>query len=168
MVRTSSAGRRLSWIRLVLASVGGADTRILAKAPVDAAEMTGRGIAALIPALFGGLAALISFRYAYSLPLPAAAAAGAGWAVVVLCFDLSLMTAAPDRGRAVRLRRPRLPDRKGYCRPALGVDISVANNEPVLRSLDVGLAMRRPPRGIACPLTRGRHTFMRNPLGLNQ
>jgi hypothetical protein len=99
-MRTSSAGRRLSWLRLVLASLGGADTRILAKAPVDAAEMTGRGIAALIPAVFGGLAALISFRYAYSLPLPAAAAAGAGWAVVVLCFDLSLMTTAPDRQRA--------------------------------------------------------------------
>jgi hypothetical protein len=64
--------------------------------------MTGRGIAALIPAVFGGLAALISFRYAYALPLPAAVAAGAGWAVVVLCFDLSLMTAAPDRGRASR------------------------------------------------------------------
>ena len=40
--------------------------------------MTGRGIAALIPAVFGGLAALISFRYAYWLPLPAAAAAGGG------------------------------------------------------------------------------------------
>ena len=68
--------------------------------------MTGRGIAALIPALFGGLAALISFRYAYSLPLGAAAAAGVGWAVVVLCFDLSLMTAAPDR-RACRPARSR-------------------------------------------------------------
>ncbi len=78
MGRTSSAGRKLSRIRFVLASLGGADTKILAKAPVDATEMTGRGIAALIPALFGGLAALISFRYAYSLPLLAAAAAGAG------------------------------------------------------------------------------------------
>src|SRR5690348_11028503 len=97
-----SAGRKLSRIRLVLASLGGADTKILSKARVDAAEMTGRGIAALIPALFGGLAALISFRYAYSLPLPAAAAAGAGWAVVVLCFDLSLMTTAPDRRRVSR------------------------------------------------------------------
>ena len=102
MGRTSSAGRKLSRIRFVLASLGGADTKILAKAPVDATEMTGRGIAALIPALFGGLAALISFRYAYSLPLLAAAAAGAGWAVVVLCFDLSLMTAAPDRRRISR------------------------------------------------------------------
>jgi hypothetical protein len=79
--------------------LGGADPRILAKARVDAPEMTGRGIAALIPAVFGGLAALICFRYAYALPLATAALAGAGWAVVVLCFDLSLMTAAPDRGR---------------------------------------------------------------------
>lgn len=102
MAITSPADRKLSRLRLVLASLGGADTRILAKARVDATEMTGRGVAALIPAVFGGLAALISFRYAYSLPLPAAAVAGAGWAVVVLFFDLSLMTAAPDRGRASR------------------------------------------------------------------
>ena len=102
MAETSSADRKLSWLRVILASLGGADTRILAKARVDGTEMTGRGIAALIPAFFGGLAALISFRYAFSLPLGAAAAAGIGWAVVVLCFDLSLMTAAPDRGRASR------------------------------------------------------------------
>jgi hypothetical protein len=81
----------------VLSVLGGADSEILARARVDAAEMTGRGLAALIPAVFGGLAALISFRYAYALPFGVAAAAGAGWAVVVLCFDLSLMTAAPDR-----------------------------------------------------------------------
>jgi Domain of unknown function (DUF4407) len=97
MVRASSARRKLSGLRRVLSALGGADSQILAKARVDAAEMTGRGIAALIPAVFGGLAALISFRYAYALPLGAAAAAGAGWAVIVLCFDLSLMTAAPDR-----------------------------------------------------------------------
>jgi hypothetical protein len=65
--------------------------------------MTGRGLAALIPAVFGGLAALISFRYAYSVPLASAAAAGIGWAAVVLCFDLSLMRAAPDRDRLSRL-----------------------------------------------------------------
>lgn len=97
MVRTSPTRRKLSGLRRVLSALGGADSQILAKARVDAAEMTGRGIAALIPAVFGGLAALISFRYAYALPLGAAAAAGAGWAVIVLCFDLSLMTAAPDR-----------------------------------------------------------------------
>ena len=103
MARSSPAGRKLSRLRRVLSVLGGADSEILAKARVDASEMTGRGIAALIPAVFGGLAALISFRYAYSLPLGAAAAAGAGWAVVVLCFDLSLMAAAPDRRRLSRL-----------------------------------------------------------------
>jgi hypothetical protein len=49
----TSAGRKLPRIRLVLAWLGGADTEILSMAPVDAAEMTGRSIAALIPALFG-------------------------------------------------------------------------------------------------------------------
>lgn len=49
---------------------------------VDVAEMTGQGIAALIPAVFGGLAALILFRSAYLL---------------------SPMTAAPDRRRLSRL-----------------------------------------------------------------
>jgi Domain of unknown function (DUF4407) len=97
MVRASPARRKLSGLRRVLSALGGADSQILAKSRVDAAEMTGRGIAALIPAVFGGLAALISFRYAYALPLGASAAAGAGWAVIVLCFDLSLMAAAPDR-----------------------------------------------------------------------
>lgn len=101
MARTS--GLKSSWWRRVLPTLGGADSRVLARARVDTAEMTGRGIAALIPAVFGGLAALISFRYAYSLPLAAAAAAGAGWAVLVLFFDLSLMTAAPDRPRLSRL-----------------------------------------------------------------
>ena len=97
MARSSSAAAKRSWLGRALSGLGGADSEILAKARVDAAEMTGRGIAALIPAVFGGLAALISFRYAYSLSLWAAAAAGVGWAMVVLCFDLSLMTAAPDR-----------------------------------------------------------------------
>jgi hypothetical protein len=97
MLRDSPTRRKISRLGRVLSALGGADSQILAKAQVDTAEMTGRGIAALIPAVFGGLAALISFRYAYSLPLGAAAAAAAGWAIVVLCFDLSLMTAAPDR-----------------------------------------------------------------------
>jgi hypothetical protein len=69
---------------------------------VDTAEMTSRGIAALIPAAFGGLAAVISFRYAYQLPPGAAAAAGGSWAVVVLLLDLSLMTSASDRRPAAR------------------------------------------------------------------
>jgi hypothetical protein len=103
MVRSSPTRRKLSRLRRTLSALGGADSQILAKARVDTAEMTGRGLATLIPAVFGGLAALISFRYAYSLPLGAAAAAGAGWAVVVLCFDLSLMTAAPDRRPLARM-----------------------------------------------------------------
>jgi hypothetical protein len=100
VARTS--GLEPSWLRRVLLALGGADSQILARARVDTAEMTGRGIAVLIPAVFGGLAALISFRYAYGLPLGAAAAAGAGWAAVVLCFDLSLMTSAPDRRPVAR------------------------------------------------------------------
>ena len=100
MARTS--GLKPSRLQRVLSVLGGADSQILARARVDTAEMTGRGIAALIPAVFGGLAALISFRYAYGLPLGAAAAAGAGWAAVVLCFDLSLMTSAPDRRPVAR------------------------------------------------------------------
>lgn len=96
-------GRTLSRFQRVFAALGGADIRILAEARADTTEMVGRGIAAVIPAVFGGLAALIAFRYAYSLPLAAAGAAGAGWAVVVLCFDLSLMTAPPDRRRLSRL-----------------------------------------------------------------
>ena len=102
MVRSSPTRRKLSWPRRVLSVLGGADSEMPARARVDAAEMTGRGLAALIPAVFGGLAALISFRYAYALPFGVAGAAGAGWAVVVLCFDLSLMTAAPDRRRVSR------------------------------------------------------------------
>jgi hypothetical protein len=100
VARTS--GLKPSRLQRVLSVLGGADSQILARARVDTAEMTGRGIAALIPAVFGGLAALISFRYAYGLPLTAAAAAGAGWAAVVLCFDLSLMTSAPDRRPVAR------------------------------------------------------------------
>ena len=70
---------------------------------MDITELRGRGIAALIPAIFGSLAAMIAFRFAYSLPLGAAAAVGAGWGVVVLCFDLSLMSVAAGQGRGVSL-----------------------------------------------------------------
>jgi hypothetical protein len=65
VARTS--GLKPSCLQHVLSVLGGADSQILARARVDTAEMTGRGIAALIPAVFGGLAALISFRYAYEL-----------------------------------------------------------------------------------------------------
>jgi hypothetical protein len=56
-----------SRLQRILSVLGGADSQILARARMDTAEMTGRGIALLIPAVFGGLAALISFRYAYEL-----------------------------------------------------------------------------------------------------
>ena len=56
MARTS--GLEPSWLRRLLLALGGADSQILARARVDTAEMTGRGIAVLIPAVFGGLAAL--------------------------------------------------------------------------------------------------------------
>jgi hypothetical protein len=58
VARTS--GLKPSRLQRVLSVLGGADSQILARARVDTAEMTGRGIAALIPAVFGGLAALIS------------------------------------------------------------------------------------------------------------
>jgi len=65
--------------------------------------MSGRGIAALIPALFACLAATAAFRYAYMLSLPAAAAVGGAWGLIVLMFDLSLMSAAPGRSVASRI-----------------------------------------------------------------
>lgn len=102
-MRAKPQGHGLSVFRRILSTLGGADSQILARARVDSTEMTGRGIAALIPAVFGGFAVVIAFRYAYALSGGAAAAAGAGWAFVVLCFDLSLMTAAPGRGRGSRL-----------------------------------------------------------------
>jgi hypothetical protein len=60
VARTS--GLKPSWLQRVLSVLGGADSQILARARAETAEMTGRGIAVLIPAVFGGLAALISFR----------------------------------------------------------------------------------------------------------
>lgn len=93
----------LSRLQRILTALGGADNRLLALAPVDRTEMTGRGIAALIPALFGGLAMIISFCFAFAVPLPGAIGVGLIWAMVVLFFDLSLMSAAPDRSLLSRL-----------------------------------------------------------------
>jgi Domain of unknown function (DUF4407) len=93
----------VSWFRRLLARLGGADSAVLDRAVVDATEMTGRGFAALIPAIFGGLAATVAFEYAYSLPVAGAAVAGCAWALLVLLFDLSLMSAAPGRGLASRV-----------------------------------------------------------------
>jgi hypothetical protein len=87
----------VSPLRQLLTSLGGADPQILARAPADAKEMTGRGIAAIIPALFGAAAVIIAFGYAFSVPLPVAAVAGLVWGAIILCFDVSLMSASPDR-----------------------------------------------------------------------
>lgn len=102
-VRAQASVAPLSPARRFLTALGGADGTVLAQARIDQTEMTGRGFAALIPAIFGGLAATITFAYAYSAPPAAAAAAGLGWALLLLLFDLSLMTAAADRGWVSRV-----------------------------------------------------------------
>lgn len=86
-----------SWRRRACFALIGANSQILPTAPVDAAVITGRGIAALIPARFGGLAPVVSFRHAYRLPPAEAAAVRARSTVVVLSFDLSLITFAAGR-----------------------------------------------------------------------
>ena len=101
--RAQAGVQPLSALRRFLTMLGGADGAVLDRARVDIAEMTGRGFAALIPAIFGGLAATITFEYAYSVQAAAAAGTGLGWAMLLLLFDLSLMTAAPGRGWASRL-----------------------------------------------------------------
>lgn len=88
---------QFSFLRRVLVTLGGGRTDILAHAEVDATEMTGRGIAAVIPAIFGSLAMTASASYAFSLRPAAAALVGVAWGLIVLAFDLSLMTAASDR-----------------------------------------------------------------------
>ena len=77
-----------SWLRRLLTRLGGADSTLLDRAAVDATEMTGRGFAALIPAIFGGLAATVAFEYADSLPVaarPPRAAAGPCWCCCSIC-----------------------------------------------------------------------------------
>ncbi len=91
-----------SLLRRVLVTLGGAKASILSGADVDTAEMTGRGIAALIPAVFGSLAMTASASYAFSLQPAPAALVGVAWGSIVVAFDLSLMTAAPDRAPALR------------------------------------------------------------------
>ncbi len=90
-------------LRQILPRLGGAQPSILDEARVDAPEMSGRGIAAVIPALSAFLAGTVAFRYAYMLPLLAAGAAGLALGVVVLLFDMSLMSAAPGRSLPARI-----------------------------------------------------------------
>jgi hypothetical protein len=90
--------RRISSFKLFLATLGGGDRNILIHADVDSTRLAGRGVAALIPALFGGAAVCIAFRYAFNMSMGATAAAGVVWGLIVLCFDLSLMTHGSDGG----------------------------------------------------------------------
>ena len=92
----------LSAARSFLSALGGAQTRILARAQVDVPEMAGRGIAALIPAVFGAMAAIVMLRDAYEIPVAAAVPFGCGWGTIVLFFDQSLMSAAPSRSALSR------------------------------------------------------------------
>jgi hypothetical protein len=90
-------------IKLLLATLGGGERSILTRSGVDGTRLAGRGIAAIIPAIFGAGAVCIAFKYAFALSLPAAAAAGLVWGGIVLCFDLSLMTHGSDGGLVRRV-----------------------------------------------------------------
>jgi len=91
-----------SWLRSLLPRLGGAQPALLSMAQVDGPEMSARGLAAMIPAIFACFAATVAFRYAYLLPLAAAASIGVGWGLIILMFDVALMSAAPGRSRAAQ------------------------------------------------------------------
>lgn len=97
------AGTPLSRLRRFMTTLGGAQDDLLARARVDVGEMTARGIAALIPAVFGALAGTVTLADAYGVSLAGALPVGLAWGVVLLLFDLSLMSAAPGRSIASRL-----------------------------------------------------------------
>lgn len=96
MVSNRVDSQKISAFKLFLATLGGGDRNILGRAGVDGTRLAGRGIAAIIPALFGAAAVCIAFRYAFDLSLAGAALAGLIWGGIVLCFDLSLMTHGSD------------------------------------------------------------------------
>ena len=75
-----------------LAWLGGARAELLERSAVDTSAFTARGIAATIPALFGTLAMTAALEYGQQLSLIPAAAGGAAWGVIVLFFDLSIMS----------------------------------------------------------------------------
>ena len=83
-----------------LARLGGARPELLERAIVDAPAFTARGIATIIPALFGSLAMTVALEYGQQLKLAPAAAGGAAWGLVVLFFDLSIMNAEVGGGSA--------------------------------------------------------------------
>jgi Domain of unknown function (DUF4407) len=76
-----------------LAWLGGARAELLERSAVDTPAFTARGIAATIPALFGTLAMTAALEYGQQLSLIPAAAGGAAWGMIILFFDLSIMSA---------------------------------------------------------------------------
>ena len=76
-----------------LAWLGGARPELLDRAAVDTPAFTARGIAAAIPALFGAFAMTTALEYGQQLKLMPAAVGGAAWGMIVLFFDLSIMSA---------------------------------------------------------------------------
>jgi hypothetical protein len=75
-----------------LARLGGARPGLLKRAAVDTPVFTARGIAAVIPALFGAFAMTAALEYGQQLKLIPAAAGGAAWGVIILLFDLCIMS----------------------------------------------------------------------------
>jgi hypothetical protein len=76
-----------------LAWLGGARLELLDRAAVDTPAFTARGIATTIPALFGTFAMTTALEYGQQLKLVPAAGGGAAWGLIVLFFDLSIMSA---------------------------------------------------------------------------
>jgi hypothetical protein len=85
-----------------LTRLGGARLELLERATVDTPVFTARGIAAIIPALFGTLAMTVALEYGQQLKLVPAAVGGVVWGLIVLSFDLSIMNAemGGDSGRS--------------------------------------------------------------------
>jgi hypothetical protein len=81
-----------------LARLGGARLELLERAMTDTPAFTARGIAALIPALFGTLAMTVALEYGQQLKLVPAVVGGAGWGLIVLLLDLSIMNAEVGGG----------------------------------------------------------------------
>lgn len=76
----------------VLTQLGGAKRELLERAAVDTPAFTSRGIAAIIPALFGTFAMTVALGDGQQLELQAALAGGIVWGLIVRFFDLSIMS----------------------------------------------------------------------------
>ena len=100
-----------------LAWLGGARPELLERASVDTPAFIARGIAVTIPALFGTLAMTAALEYGRQLNLFPAAVGGIAWGMIVLFFDMSIMSAttatAPGPGcegrSSLRFGRPPAP-----------------------------------------------------------